>query len=74
MPESLHKLSEDEVHFLIKYALKLIPAGTLRDMQTGAGEKRAAAVEVATDIVVAQLGRARHELYRPEREKGPLFG
>ena len=72
--ESLHKLSDEEIHFLIKYALKLIPTGTLQDMQRGTPEKRAMALELATDVVMAQLGRADHQIYRPERDKGPLFG
>ena len=74
MLESMHKLTDDEVRFLIKYAVKLIPAAALRDLHQGSAEKRAMAMELATDVVVAQLGRANHEIYRPERREGPLFG
>jgi hypothetical protein len=73
MAESLHKLTDAEVRILISYSLKLIPAATLRDLQ-GSSEKRAKALDLATDVVVAQLGRANHELYRPEQLGGPLFG
>lgn len=74
MTDSLHKLTDAEVRILISYAIKLIPAATLRDLQHGSAEKRAKALELATDVVVAQMGRASHEVYRPEHGKGPLFG
>ena len=74
MNESLHKLTQDELHFLIKYALKLIPTGTLQDMQRGTPEKREMALNIATDVVVAHMGRAGHEVYRPQRNAGPAFG
>jgi hypothetical protein len=74
MPESFHKLTDDEVRFLIKYAVKMIPAATLQDLHRGSAEKRATALEVATDVVIGHLARAGHEIRRPERSKGPLFG
>jgi hypothetical protein len=74
MPESFHKLADEEIRFLIKYAVKMIPAGTLQDLQRGPAEKRAIALDVAADVVIGHLARGGHEIHRPQREKGPLFG
>jgi hypothetical protein len=74
MEEALHELTDAEVRILVSYAIKLIPAATLRDLQQGSAEKRAMAIDLATDVVVAQLGRANHKIYRPKRGTGPLFG
>jgi hypothetical protein len=74
MPDSMHKLNDAEVRFLMKYAVKLLPAATLRDLQQGSSTKREMALEMAADLLVAQLRRAGHEVYRPRRAEGPLFG
>ena len=74
MPESLHKLTEAELHFLIKFAIGRIPAGTLQGLHRGSAEMRERALGIATDIVVAQIGRAHHEVHRPIAKMGPLCG
>ena len=65
MPDSMHKLDDAEVRFLIKFALMQLPASTLRDLQHGSSEKHVMALELATNVVVGHLKRARHEIYRP---------
>jgi hypothetical protein len=74
MPESLHKLTEAELRFLIKFAISRISAGAFQGLHRGSVEKREQSLGIATDIVVAQLGRAHHEVYRPAVETEPLLG
>jgi hypothetical protein len=64
----MHKLTPEESRFLVKFALKSIPAGTLQDMQRGSAEKRAAALDLAVDVVLGHFAMSGHEIHRPDRE------
>jgi len=72
MSESLHKLTEAEVHFLIKLAIGPNPAGTLQGLRRSLGVKREQALGIATDI---SLLRSAAPLARSiGRRRGPLSG
>ena len=66
MPDS-YILTEAETRHLVKYALKMLSPGLLRDMQSGVAVKRDPAVEIATDVVLGHLARANHKLVKMER-------
>jgi hypothetical protein len=70
----MHKLTDDETRILVHLMLQKIPKSALQDMQRGSDEARRRGLDAATRIFTGHLKLSRHDLYRPETKKGPLFG
>jgi hypothetical protein len=69
MTESLHELTEKEAAFLIKFALRKVPAGVLKDIHAGTQEKRDRAAFIAVETILGHLKLSGHKLFR-----GPGLG